>query len=69
MANSENSGASKLSVFWSGVKTEFKKIIWPTKATVGKQLAAVLIVSAITGLIIVAVDFGSQKLIDYLLTL
>lgn len=55
--------------FAKGVKGQFRRIIWPTKETVWKQLAAVLIVSIIVGLLIVLIDLGSQELIDYLLNL
>lgn len=55
--------------FFKGVKAEWKKIIWPDRATLAKQLAAVLCVTVITALIIVVVDFGAQNLIDLITTL
>lgn len=55
--------------FFRGLKTEFGKIIWPDRYTVGRQLAVVAVVTVITGLIIALVDFGSQNLIDWLITL
>ncbi|MCI2050067.1 MAG: preprotein translocase subunit SecE [Lachnospiraceae bacterium] len=69
MANSGNKAESKIAAFWDGVKKEYRKIIWPTKETAAKQLAAVMTVSVITGLLIALVDLGSQKLIDFLLNL
>lgn len=66
-ADDRKSGVSgKLKTFFQGVKTEFYKIIWPSKQTAGKELLAVLVVSVITGLIIAAVDFGSQELVNLL---
>ncbi|MDD6716891.1 MAG: preprotein translocase subunit SecE [Firmicutes bacterium] len=58
----------KAASFWNGVKAEYKKIIWPDRDTVVKQLVAVLVVSVITGAIIALVDFGFQNLIDFLTT-
>ena len=53
--------------FFKGVKAEFKKIIWPDRDTLLKQLAAVLVVSVIVGGLIALIDFGFQNLIDILI--
>ena len=43
MANQEKAKEeSRIKSFFKGVKTEFRKIIWPDKFTLGKQLAAVV---------------------------
>ena len=42
--------------FFDGVKTEFKKIIWPDKDTVGKQTVAVIACTVALGLIIALLD-------------
>lgn len=42
--------------FFKGLKSEFKKIIWPDKKDVVKRTAVVTVVSIIVGLIIVVVD-------------
>ena len=60
---------SRAQRFFKGVRTEFKKIIWPDKYTVGKQLAAVLVVTIITGVIIALVDTGSRTLINLLINI
>ncbi len=59
---------NKLSLFWKGVKTEFKKIIWPDRDTLIKQLIVVLCVTVITALFIAVIDFGAQNLIEWLTT-
>ena len=68
--NSHDSKAkqSKLSVFWKGVKAEFKKIIWPDRDTLVKQLVAVLCVTVIAAVLIAVIDFGAQNLIELLTT-
>lgn len=42
--------------FFKGLKTEFNKIIWPAKETVGKQTVAVLVASVTLGLLIALID-------------
>ena len=55
--------------FFIFLKTEFKKIIWPDRYTVGKQLAAVLCVTVLTGILIALVDYASRYLINFLVGL
>lgn len=50
-----NEGAQKKS-FFSGLKAEFVKIVWPDKETVTKQTIAVLSASIALGLIIAILD-------------
>jgi preprotein translocase subunit SecE len=46
---------------WSeGLKSEFNKIVWPDKKSLGKQTGAVVVVSVILGVIITVVDFLVQ---------
>ncbi len=52
--------------FVEGLKAEFKKIIWPTKATLGKQAVAVTIISVILGLIIALLDTVIQYAINFI---
>ena len=71
MAAKENGKAkqSKTGGFFKGVRTEFGKIIWPSRETMVKQLIAVVVVTVITGLLIAVIDYGAQNLIDWLTTL
>lgn len=57
---------SKAAIFFKGVKAEFRKIIWPDRDTLLKQLAAVLVVTVLLGVVIALIDFGFQNLIDLL---
>ena len=57
---------SKAAVFFKGVKAEFRKSIWPDRDTLLKQLAAVLVVTVLLGVVIALIDFGFQNLIDLL---
>ena len=66
--NDSKAKQSKLSVFWKGVKAEFKKIIWPDRDTLVKQLVTVLCVTVIAAILIAVIDFGAQNLIELLTT-
>ena len=54
--------------FFQGVKSEFKKIIWPTKNDVVKETTAVVIVGVLLGVIISVVDtiikFGIELIVE-----
>ena len=66
--NDSTAKQSKISTFWKGVKAEFRKIIWPDRDTLVKQLVAVLCVTVAAALLIAVVDFGAQNLIELLTT-
>ena len=50
--------------FVQGLKAEFQKIIWPDKATLGKQAVAVTIVSIVLGTVIALLDTVMQYAIN-----
>ena len=58
----ENKGNNKS--FFQGVAAEFKKIIWPDKFTLGRQLAAVVSITVVAGVIIALVDYVSRIVIN-----
>ena len=66
--NDSKAGQSKISAFWEGVKAEFRKIIWPDRDTLVKQLVAVLCVTVVAALLIAVIDFGAQNVIEWLTT-
>ena len=55
MGDSSKTGSPKTN-FWKSVKSEFGKIIWPEKADLVKQSAAVLGISVVLGFIITFLD-------------
>lgn len=55
--------------FFKGVKSEFKRIIWPTKDALVKETVATVVVSVILGLIIAVIDVGVKFGFDKLLQL
>ena len=54
---------------FEGLKTEFKKIIWPTKDDTTKQTIAVVITSVVIGCIVAVIDFiiriGVENLVNF----
>jgi len=49
--------------FFKGVKSEFKKIIWPNKKIIMKQTYVVVVIALILGGIIAAIDASFQFVI------
>jgi preprotein translocase subunit SecE len=70
MSGNEKTAAkeSKIGNFFKGVRTEFRKIIWPDRDTLIKQLVAVLCVTVVAAILIAVIDFGAQNLIEWLTT-
>lgn len=66
MGETNTEKASKTSWF-TGLKAEFNKIIWPDKKSLSRQTAAVAAVSVVLGLIIAVLDviirFGVDNLV------
>ncbi len=66
MGETNTEKASKTSWF-TGLKAEFNKIIWPDKKSLSRQTAAVVAVSVVLGLIIAVLDviirFGVDNLV------
>jgi preprotein translocase subunit SecE len=56
----EDGVVSKISGFFTGVKAEFGKIIWPTKDDIIKQTTAVVVVSAICCALIAVLDIAFE---------
>ena len=50
----------KIKGFFTGVKAEFGKIIWPTKDYVTKQTTAVVVVSVICCALIAVLDYAFE---------
>ena len=63
---SENTEKVKKTSWFKGLKSEFKKIIWPDKKTHAKQTVAVTVCSLILGAIIAIVDALLRYGIDFL---
>ena len=67
MADS-NSNENKIS-FWTGVKAEFGKIVWPNGKGAFRQSVAVILISVVAGLIIALIDFAAQSGVNWITSL
>lgn len=68
MGETEREVAPKTSWF-TGLKSEFKKIVWPDKQSLLRQTVAVIAVSVALGLIIAVIDMIAQYGINILVNL
>ncbi|MDF2843589.1 MAG: putative rane protein [Herbinix sp.] len=66
MANTSTEKAPKRSWF-KGIKSEFKKIIWPDKEYLAKQTVAVISVTIVLGIVIYVLDYAIERGIAFLL--
>jgi preprotein translocase subunit SecE len=64
----ENANAEKAPKkdWYKGLKTEFNKIIWPDKKSLGRQTTAVVAISIILGLVISLLDAIIKYGVDFL---
>jgi preprotein translocase subunit SecE len=60
--------AQKVSWF-TGLKAEFRKIIWPNQKSLVRQTAAVVAVSVVLGLVIALIDWVIQNGVNFLVGL
>ena len=52
----EKEAPVKKTSFLKGVKAEFRKIIWPSKATVARETGAVIFFGVLLGVLIAIID-------------
>lgn len=52
--------------FFSGVKSEFKKIAWPDRRETFKQSVAVVAISVVMGVIIAIIDYFVKNGVNFL---
>ena len=55
--------------WFTGLKAEFQKIIWPEKKSLARQTTAVIAVSVVLGFVIALLDTLIQYGVDFLVSL
>ena len=60
----DNKDTAKKSSFFKGVKSEFRKITWPSKANLTRESVAVVIISIILGAVIALLDAAIKLGLD-----
>ena len=53
--------------WFDGLKSEFRKIVWPDRKTLGKQTVAVTVITAILCLIISVLDSLVLQILNFLI--
>lgn len=53
--------------WFKGLKSEFKKVIWTDRKTLGKQTVAVVTISVILGVLITVVDSAVLEILQFLI--
>ena len=69
MGETESRSVAPKENWFTGLKAEFKKIVWPTKESLARQTAAVVVVSVVVGLIITLLDTIIQYGVNVLVNL
>ena len=73
MANTNNTAEPKkkgrLSEYFHGVKTELKKVVWPTKKETYRYTVVVLVVCAFFALLFFLLDTGILTLLEQVLNI
>jgi len=55
--------------FWSGVKAEFGKIVWPNGKSAFRQSVAVILISVVSGVIIALIDYAAKSGVNWITSL
>lgn len=66
MADSAEKKKQKRPGFFKGVKSEFKKIVWPDRQQTLKQSIAVVAISIVVGVIIAIIDYVAGQGVHFL---
>ena len=66
MAEVKKPETTKNKSWFKGLKSEFSKIIWTDRETLVKQTVAVVVITAIIGIMILVVDEGAMNIVDLL---
>lgn len=69
MGETENLEKAPKTSWFTGLKAEFQKIIWPDKKSLARQTTAVIAVSVVLGFIIALLDTIIQYGVDFLVNL
>ena len=67
MGETEKLDKAPKTSWFTGLKAEFKKIIWPDKKSLARQTVAVVAVSVVLGLVIALIDYFIKFGVDFLM--
>ena len=64
MAEATKKKERRIKTWWTGVKAEFSRIIWPDKTTIIRQTVVVVVITIIVGVLISLIDSVVQLGLD-----
>lgn len=63
MAAQTDAKKGKVSTYFKGVKSEMKKVVWPSKKELINYTGVVILISGVTSLIVYLLDIGIHRLL------
>lgn len=63
----ETAKKARKTSYFKGLKSEFKKIVWPDRMSVVRQTVAVVVISAILGALIKIIDMLIQIGLEFII--
>lgn len=57
----------KMTTYFRGVRSELKKVIWPSKKELINYTGVVILLSAIVAIIVYILDLGLNKLLSFII--
>ncbi len=67
MAEKQGAEKTQKQSFFKGLRTEFRKIVWPSQDTVIKDTIYVVVGSAVLGLVIAILDFVMKWALNFII--
>lgn len=62
-------GGNKIVKYFRDLKSEIKKVVWPSRSQVVNNTGIVLVICVICGLVLAGIDLGLSQLVKLLLDL
>lgn len=62
-------GGNKIVKYFRDLKSEIKKVVWPSRSQVINNTGIVLVICVICGLVLAGIDLGLSQLVKLLLGL
>ncbi len=65
--NAKQKGGNKIVKYFRDLKSEIKKVVWPSRSQVINNTGVVLVLCVICGVVLAGIDFGLSQLVELLL--
>lgn len=65
--NAKQKGGNKIVKYFRDLKSEIKKVVWPSRSQVINNTGVVLVLCVICGVVLAGIDLGLSQLVELLL--